>query len=67
MDAKAQRVGGLGVAMHDEGVAGRVLEAGVAGKAFEVADLRASGAITCRWCNTRPPVAMPLAEMITDG
>jgi hypothetical protein len=28
---------------------------------------RASGAIAFRWCSTRPPVAMPLAEMITDG
>ena len=28
---------------------------------------RGSGAIAFRWCSTRPPVAMPLAEMITAG
>jgi hypothetical protein len=29
--------------------------------------LRRSGAKTFRWCSTRPPVAMPLAEMMTLG
>ena len=28
---------------------------------------RGCGAIAFRWCSTRPPVAMPLAEMITLG
>jgi hypothetical protein len=28
---------------------------------------RGSGAMCLRWCSTRPPVAMPLAEMMTDG